>query len=56
VSHRTPETEARKAAVAKWLKAREALGTRKKLARELGVTEHAVESIIARIREERANP
>lgn len=55
MSHRTPETEARKARVAEWLKAREALGTRKKLAREMGMTERSVESIIWRIRHENAN-
>lgn len=50
MSRRTPETEARTARVAEWLKVHEANGTQKSLAKELGISDRAVEGIISRIR------
>lgn len=52
MSHRTPETEALKVRVLEWHAAREKLGTAKKLARELGVSDRTVEAIIWEARNE----
>lgn len=50
MSLRTPETQAREALVAEWLKAHAAIGTQKDLARKLGVSYRAVQAIISRLR------
>lgn len=50
MSHRTPETDARKARILEWQAARDKLGTTKKLARELGVSPRTVEAIIWKAR------
>lgn len=50
MSHRTPETEARKARVAEWYRRKQELGTTKTLAYELGVSELTVKAIIRRVR------
>lgn len=50
MSHRTPETDAKRARIADWYRRKQELGTTKALARELGMSVRTVDTIIYRLR------